>query len=108
MTSFHFVTDAPEIEVKKDIVYSGEGIESEMTCIVSSYPEAIIRWHKDGTEIIHKKGSIGLHHGIMKNNKTKHVLKIFHTSKHDFGKYECEASNNLGIDRKSIILTGNY
>lgn len=102
------MTDVPEIEVKRHIVHSGESIESEMTCIVSAYPEAIITWYKDGKEITHKKGSIVLHHGVMKGNKTKHVLKILHTSMQDFGEYECRAENSVGRDTKSIILTGNY
>ncbi|CAL1674798.1 unnamed protein product [Lasius platythorax] len=99
----HYV---PEIEVKRHIVHSGESIESEMTCIVSAYPEAIITWYKDGKEITHKKGSIVLHHGVMKGNKTKHVLKILHTSMQDFGEYECRAENSVGRDTKSITLTG--
>lgn len=99
----HYV---PEIEVKKHIVHSGENIESEMTCIVSAYPEAIITWYKDGKEIMHKKGSVVMQHGIMKGNKTKHVLKIWHTSMKDFGEYKCRAENTIGKDTKSIILTG--
>ncbi|XP_029161634.1 lachesin-like [Nylanderia fulva] len=99
----HYV---PKIEAKQHIVHSGEGIESEMTCIVSAYPEAIITWYKDGKEITNKKGSIEMHHGNMKGNKTKHVLKILHTSKQDFGDYKCRAENNIGRDAVSIILTG--
>ncbi|EZA50343.1 Lachesin [Ooceraea biroi] len=99
----HYV---PEIEVKRNIVHSGAGIESEMTCIVSAYPEAIITWYKGDKEIMHKKGSIVMHHGVMKNNKTKHVLKVLHTLPRDFGEYKCRAQNTIGQDTKSIILTG--
>lgn len=102
------MTDKPEIEVKKNIVHTGESIESEMTCIVSAYPEAIITWYKDDREITHKKGSIVMHHGIMKGNKTKHVLKILHTSMQDFGRYECRAQNRIGQDKEIILLTGNH
>lgn len=102
------MTDIPEIEVKKDKVYTGESIESEMQCIVSAYPEALITWYKDGKEITHKKGLVVMHHGIMKGNKTKHVLKILHTSKKDFGEYKCRAQNRIGEDTKSILLTGNH
>ncbi|XP_050456119.1 hemicentin-1-like isoform X2 [Cataglyphis hispanica] len=96
----------PEIEVKRNVVHSGEGIESEMTCIVSAHPEAVIKWFKDDKEISYKKGSIVIHHGVMKNNKTKHVLKIIHTSTQDFGEYKCRAQNVIGQTTKSIILTG--
>lgn len=96
----------PEIEVKRNIVHTGESIESEMQCIVSAYPEARITWFKDGKEIMQKKVSVILHHGIMKGNKTKHVLKILHTSTKDFGEYKCRALNSIGADTKTIILTG--
>lgn len=98
----------PEIEVKQSIIHSGINVESEMTCIVSANPTAIIKWFKDGKELIHKKGSISLHHGAMKNNtlKIKHVLKITHTSIEDFGEYKCTAENILGNETKYITLTG--
>lgn len=101
------MTDEPKIEVERSVVYSGAGMESEMTCIVSAYPEAIIMWYKDDKKLTHKKGSIMMHHGItMKGNKTKHVLKILHTSARDFGEYKCRALNTMGQNSKSIILTG--
>ncbi|XP_012220072.1 neurotrimin-like [Linepithema humile] len=96
----------PELEVKRNMIHSGTGIESEMTCIVSANPPAIMKWFKDDKEIIHKKGSIVIHHGSMKNNKTKHVLKILHTSVKDFGEYRCVAENFLGNETKYITLTG--
>ncbi|EFN68854.1 Neurotrimin [Camponotus floridanus] len=96
----------PEIEVKKNKVHTGESIESEMQCIVSAYPEAIIKWYKDGKEITHKKGSVVMHHSTTKGNKTRHILKILHTSKKDFGEYKCRAQNLIGEDTKSIVLTG--
>jgi len=96
----------PEIEVKKNVVHSGTGVESEMTCIVSAYPEAIIKWYKSDKEIVQKKGII-MHHGTMKGNRTKHVLKILHTTPRDFGDYKCSAENTIGKDIKSIVLTGN-
>jgi len=92
--------------VKKNVVHSGTGVESEMTCIVSAYPEAIIKWYKSDKEIVQKKG-IMMHHGTMKGNRTKHVLKILHTTPRDFGDYKCSAENTIGKDIKSIILTGN-
>jgi hypothetical protein len=101
-----FTIDVPEIEVKRNVVHSGTGIESEMTCIVSAYPEAIIKWYKGDKEIVQKKG-IMMHHGIMKGNRTKHVLKILHTSSRDFGDYKCSAENAIGKDSKLITLTGN-
>jgi len=98
----------PEIEVKRNVVHSGTGIESEMTCIVSAYPEAIITWYKGDKEILEQKGIVHMQHGIMKGNRTKHVMKIVHTLSRDFGDYRCHAKNSVGEDSKLITLTGNY
>lgn len=40
------------------------------------------------------------------NGKTKHTLKIMHTSARDFGEYQCRAENVMGENTKSITLTG--
>lgn len=90
------------------MVHSGVGIESEMTCTVSAFPRALIKWYKDNKEITQKKGLIIMYHGEMKGNKTKHVLKILHTAKHDFGDYKCVAQNSIGRASKTIKLTGDY
>lgn len=101
------MTDKPKIEVEKSVVYSGEGRESELTCIVNAYPEAIITWHKGDKKLTHKKGSVVMQHGgTINGNKTKHVLKILHTSVRDFGEYKCHAQNSNGLDIKSVTLTG--
>ncbi|XP_032673698.1 lachesin-like isoform X2 [Odontomachus brunneus] len=97
---------APEVEAKKSMVHSGTGIESELMCIVTAYPKAIIKWSKDNKEITQKKESIIMHHGEMKGNKTKHTLKILHTMEQDFGDYKCSAQNSIGRDSKTIRLTG--
>lgn len=106
--------DRPEVEVKRNIIHSGVKIESEMSCIVSANPPAIIKWFKDDKEIIHKKGLITIHHGPLKRTdddkqtmKTKHVLKILHTSMEDFGMYKCVAENTLGNETRYITLSGN-
>lgn len=100
------MADEPKLEVEKSIVYSGAGMESEMTCIVSAYPEALITWYKGDKKLTQKKGHLIMHHGPMKGNKTKHVLSILHTSVRDFSEYKCHAENTLGYDTKSILLTG--
>lgn len=103
-----FMTDRPELEVERNIIHSGLGIESEIMCTVSANPPAIIKWFKDDKEIIHKKGSILINHGTMKNNENNHTLKIVHTSTKDFGEYTCIAENVLGKEIRYITLTGNY
>ncbi|XP_011863765.1 PREDICTED: lachesin-like isoform X1 [Vollenhovia emeryi] len=100
-----FVHYKPRIKVEKNVAYSGTGMESELACIVSAYPAARVSWYKGDKQIPNKKGT--MHTEIpMKGNKTKHILKIFHTSTRDFGDYRCKAENNLGYDIKSVLLTG--
>lgn len=97
----------PKIELEKSIVNAGTGMESELTCIVSGYPQPVIIWYRDDKQLIHKKGSLLIQHRpIMKSNKTKHILKIVHTKEKDFGVYKCRAENTLGDDIKFITLTG--
>ncbi|XP_025158571.1 neurotrimin isoform X3 [Harpegnathos saltator] len=96
----------PEVEAKKSMVHSGTGVESEMMCIVSAYPKAIIKWYKDDKEITQKKGSAVLYHGEMKGNRTKYILRILHTTEQDFGEYKCVAQNTIGRDSETIRLTG--
>ncbi|KYQ49469.1 Neurotrimin, partial [Trachymyrmex zeteki] len=100
----------PKIEMER-LVYSGAGIESEITCIVRAHPVAFVMWYKDDKKLTQKKGSIMMYHRIIpKTNKnfniTKYVLKILHTSARDFGEYKCRAENTIGQDIRSIILTG--
>ena len=68
---------------------------------------ALVMWYKDDKKLTQKKGSILMYHRIMPNsNKTKHILKILHTSARDFGEYKCRADNTIGHVIRSITLTG--
>lgn len=49
-----------------------------------------------------------MHHGELKGNRTKHVLKILHTTEQNFGEYMCNVKNVIGQNYKTIQLTGNY
>ncbi|KYN20034.1 Neurotrimin, partial [Trachymyrmex cornetzi] len=106
INTFAFAADKPKIEVER-IVYSGTGVDSEITCIVSAHPVALVMWYKDDKLLTQKKGSIMMFHRIIPNsNKTKHILKILHPSTQDFGEYKCRADNAIGHVIRSIILTG--
>ncbi|XP_020299947.1 lachesin-like [Pseudomyrmex gracilis] len=97
---------APEVEVKRKIVHSGIGVESELACIVSAYPEAIMKWYRNDKELTHKKNEIVMHHGETNNHKIKHVLKITHNKLRDFGEYKCRAENHYGQSEKIVNLSG--
>ncbi|KAK2582619.1 hypothetical protein KPH14_004905 [Odynerus spinipes] len=90
----------PEIEVERETVHTGTGVESEITCIVHAHPRANVIWYKNQKELP-KKAKIS-----RKNYKSRHSLKIMHTSEEDFGDYTCVARNEYGQTSKTISLTG--
>lgn len=94
--------------MKRKVVHSGIGIESELVCIVSAHPEAITKWYRNDKELTHKKNEIVMHRGETKANKIKHILKITHTKPRDFGEYKCHAENHYGQSEKIITLLGKY
>ena len=91
----------PEVEAKKDVVHTGLRIESELTCIVHAHPHAKVTWYKDRSEIHPEMGTIE-----MKEEKSRHTLRILHTEQKDLGVYTCVAKNRMGQGQKAISLTG--
>lgn len=94
------VNYAPEIKVEREIVHTGIGGESEMTCIVHAHPQANVYWYKNQKEVP-KKGKFSQH-----KNESVYTLNIMHTSEDDLGDYSCVARNGLGQASKTISLTG--
>ncbi|KAL2717682.1 neurotrimin-like isoform X3 [Vespula squamosa] len=94
------VNYAPEIEVEREIVHTGAGVESEITCIVHAHPPANVTWYKNQKELP-KRGRIS-----RKENKLRYTLRIMHTSEQDLGEYTCQAKNELGQANRTISLTG--
>lgn len=94
------VSYAPEIDVEREIVHAGVGVESELTCIVHAHPHADVMWLKNQKELP-KKAKMS-----RKNYKSRHTLRIMHTTEEDLGEYTCVAVNNLGRASRTISLTG--
>nr|XP_024214777.1 protein amalgam-like isoform X2 [Halyomorpha halys] len=90
----------PEIEISSDIVHSGEGYESELTCVVHAHPGAKVTWFKNDQPL---KES---HHISQLKNGNSHSLRIAATKKSDFGNYKCVANNSIGTTSKVIALSG--
>lgn len=40
------------------------------------------------------------------NEGNRHILKILHTKKSDFGNYTCMAENSVGEENKHVLLSG--
>ncbi|XP_015190431.1 PREDICTED: protein amalgam-like [Polistes dominula] len=103
MAAIHLIVQySPEIVVERDIVHTGDGVESEITCIVHAHPHANVTWSKNQKEI--PKGENGKF--SQAQNKSKYYLKIMRTNEQDFGDYVCHAKNKFGQASRTITLTG--
>lgn len=91
----------PEVEVDNEIVYSGEGYESEIVCTVHGEPKAKVSWLKDDQPL-----AVAHHHITISDKGNKHLLRVSGTSKSDFGVYRCIGENVKGTNSKTITLTG--
>ncbi|XP_043499765.1 protein amalgam-like [Polistes fuscatus] len=101
IAAIHLIVQyAPEIETERDIVHTGDGVESEITCIVHAHPHANVTWYKNQKELS-KRGRIS-----QKENKSRYTLRIMRTTEQDFGDYTCQAKNKLGQASRTITLTG--
>ncbi|XP_055389273.1 neural cell adhesion molecule 2-like [Condylostylus longicornis] len=90
----------PEITVEKTVVYSGEGQEAVLVCIVHGESQPEVTWLKDTMQI----DTTERH--IMESRGARHSLIIRKVYSTDFGNYTCQADNQLGKARKTISLTG--
>ncbi|XP_063705258.1 opioid-binding protein/cell adhesion molecule-like [Culicoides brevitarsis] len=89
----------PEIVLEAPVVYSGEGEEAMLVCLVHGDNLQVI-WFKDTMQI----DTTERH--IMENRGTRHTLIIRKVHPQDFGNYSCVAENTLGKSRKTLQLTG--
>lgn len=90
----------PEIQVDKAWVHSHVGIESEISCIVHSNPEASVRWYRD-TMLLEPN-----EHRLMEQFGIRHTLVLRKVNEGDFGNYSCSAENALGRSRAFIEVSG--
>uniref|UniRef100_A0A182IJ13 Ig-like domain-containing protein n=1 Tax=Anopheles atroparvus TaxID=41427 RepID=A0A182IJ13_ANOAO len=90
----------PEISVENPIVYSGEGQEAMLVCIVHGESQPEVLWHKDTMQIDQTERH------VIENRGARHTLIIRKVHAQDFGNYSCIADNQLGKTRKTVTLTG--
>lgn len=93
----------PEIEVEKNWVHSGEGVTTDVMCIVhASLPLMRIQWLRKGGDEVKT-----VDRSIDKDGST-HTLKLElrKVTKDDFGEYTCVVENELGMDEKKIHISG--
>ncbi|XP_066144247.1 limbic system-associated membrane protein-like isoform X1 [Euwallacea fornicatus] len=90
----------PEITVERPVVYSGEGLEAQLVCIVHGENQPEVLWYRDTMQLDTTERR------IMESRGSRHTLVIRKVNRQDFGNYTCVADNQLGKTRKSIQLTG--
>ncbi|XP_054083725.1 hemicentin-1 isoform X2 [Zeugodacus cucurbitae] len=90
----------PEISVERPIVFSGEGHEAMLVCIVHGETQPEVLWFKDTMQL----DTTERH--IMENRGSRHTLIIRKVHPQDFGNYSCVAENQLGKARKTLQLSG--
>ncbi|CAO1421392.1 unnamed protein product [Diamesa tonsa] len=90
----------PEITVESPIVYSGEGQEAMLVCIVHGEASPEVIWFKDTMQL----DTTERH--IMENRGSRHTLIIRKVHPQDFGNYSCNAENQLGKSKKYLTLSG--
>ncbi|XP_037923179.1 limbic system-associated membrane protein isoform X2 [Hermetia illucens] len=90
----------PEITVERPIVFSGEGHEAMLVCIVHGEAQPEVIWFKDTMQL----DTTERH--IMENRGSRHTLIIRKVHPQDFGNYSCVAENQLGKSRKTLQLSG--
>lgn len=73
------------------------GETTVLECMASGSPKPKLTWTKDGGPLVATERHFFTADG--------QLLIIMHTKPSDAGRYECEMSNSLGIERDSAILT---
>jgi hypothetical protein len=91
---------APEIEVERGWVHSGEGNEAQLACIVHAEPPAEVLWYRDTMRLDTTERR------IMEARGSRHTLIIRKVQASDFANYTCMADNQIGKTRQKLELSG--
>ncbi|XP_071449824.1 protein CEPU-1-like [Hetaerina americana] len=90
----------PEVSVEKEWVHASPGVRAELTCFVSAEPRAKVVWSRG-------KQPIPLTNRISKKVKGDGYSLVFHrVHSDDLTTYTCTATNALGTDQRTLLLTG--
>ncbi|KAF2896232.1 hypothetical protein ILUMI_09943, partial [Ignelater luminosus] len=90
----------PELMTTKSWMHTAPGIRTQLECVVSADPPAIVTWLKGEMPIAFNNRVVPMVEG------NKHILLIRNATFSDFGIYTCRASNDLGQGELQIQLSG--
>ncbi|KAM5132244.1 basement membrane-specific heparan sulfate proteoglycan core protein [Mantella aurantiaca] len=79
------------IEPSSDTVQEGQTVE--LNCVVASYPQAVVTWHRPD-------GPLSPNHQVYGTR-----LRILQASSSDSGEYVCRVTNGFGTQQASIVIT---
>uniref|UniRef100_A0A8C8VLE2 Transmembrane and immunoglobulin domain containing 1 n=1 Tax=Pelusios castaneus TaxID=367368 RepID=A0A8C8VLE2_9SAUR len=94
----------PPVITGEDLLTTEERNDVTLTCNVNSNPQAKMAWYKDNSSVTLEKDR----HQIYQT-RTVFQLSIKKVQKSDNGTYSCEATSDLGVERKEfhLIVEGN-
>ena len=89
-------------------VYSGEGLQTSLVCVVSGYPEPVVTWHymRGGHLGVETEVSRDSGHLVTREGDT-HRLTIRRLQYSHITNFTCRAENEIGVTEGHIEITGN-
>ncbi|XP_076760842.1 limbic system-associated membrane protein [Xylocopa sonorina] len=95
-----YIRYKPRIEMTKTWIHAPPGIQVQLDCGVTAWPEATVEWYFNNRSVRYSSG-------IAKHNAgSDHSLVIRNVRTTDYGFYLCRASNSLGITEAAVELSG--
>ena len=98
------------LSLEKNVLQSGRGFETELTCVVTGEPRPRVMWYKDGQVL-----NITRHSRLQYQQAgSKHILVIQNTQGSDYGTYMCYATNSIGdilifeLQSKLVLFTVRF
>ncbi|XP_046377965.1 lachesin-like [Haliotis cracherodii] len=94
----------PEVVMTNKRIGHRLGRETILECSVYGNPQGLTFWKKNGRQIITDERFTVEAYEDIENRIVTLSLRINPLEKQDFGRYVCEGSNHLGMDREEMVL----
>jgi len=92
----------PSIEISEAFIVSDMAEQQEIKCTVLSYPPVIeVEWTHSGQLLTQDTNYV-----VMTSNENEFTLTIPEVNTSSTGKYTCTATNSVGSDQRSAVVSG--
>jgi len=92
----------PSIEISEAFIVSDMAEQQEIKCTVLSYPPVIeVEWTHSGQLLTQDTSYV-----VMTSNDNEFTLTIPEVNTSSTGKYTCTATNSVGSDQRSAVVSG--